>query len=68
MNKTVADKEEFLNEILKVCKKYGYLIGHEDNQGALLIEPYTKEGEQWLLGAYCDYYKNKDIENGNTIT
>lgn len=52
MNKTVKEiYEEFLNEIIEICKKYNLSISHEDCQGAFQIVKYDDFYTRWLLEA-----------------
>lgn len=45
--------DEFLKEILKVCKEYNYNIEHEDGGGAFEItKGYDKHIGDWLLNAH----------------
>lgn len=48
----------FLKDLLSVCKKHGFSIGHEDTQGSFIIYPYEGEGDdtltEWLLDASVD--------------
>ena len=58
-------KQLFMNEILEVCKKHGYLISQQDGQGKFIVEKYNERGERWLMsaddGAYKQKYKIGDV-------
>ncbi len=41
----------FLAEIVALCKKYGFSLGHEDTQGAFIVEKYDADNIQWLMEA-----------------
>lgn len=43
--------DNFLKEILGVCKKYDFSISHEDIHGAFVIVKYHRGYEKWLLSA-----------------
>lgn len=47
--------KSFINEIDMVCKKYNKSIGHEDYQGAFIVEEYNKENILWLSNCYLNY-------------
>lgn len=53
------EMEDFLNDIESVCKKHGLSISHEDYHGAFLIEKYSEENIEWLLGA-GKFYKDEE--------
>ena len=40
--------DNFLEEILSVCKKHNLSISHEDWHGAFIIEEYSDKLSQWL--------------------
>lgn len=40
--------EDFIKELIAVCKKHGMSISHEDSQGAFIIEPYSDTNIEWL--------------------
>ena len=53
---------EFINEIIKVYKKFHMSISHEDKHGAFLIEPYNEVDDDWLRSAdYGRYFSDEDI-------
>jgi sugar phosphate isomerase/epimerase len=41
----------FLAEIVALCKRYGFSLGHEDTQGAFIVERYDEDNIQWLMDA-----------------
>lgn len=48
------DKDQFLNEIKKVCKKYNLSISHEDCHGSFIITAYDDSYMSWLSDAKLD--------------
>jgi len=56
--------EKFLDEIIEVCIKHKLSIGHEDFQGAFLIENYKERNIKWL----CDAFDDEIIEDKPGIT
>ena len=48
------DVEGFLKEIIDVYKKYNISIGHEDCQGAFILEPYDEYDVNWLKECSVD--------------
>jgi hypothetical protein len=42
---------EFKEEVCDLCRKYGVSISHEDCQGGFIIEPYSKQKEEWFMDA-----------------
>lgn len=49
------EMKEFIDEIIKVMKKYNLSISHEDGQGAFIIEKYDKNNIKWLKDAMKNY-------------
>ena len=49
--KKTSKVEAFLQEVVEVCKKHGMAIGHQDSQGAFVVEAFTQESVEWLLDA-----------------
>lgn len=49
------ETKSFIDEIDTVCKKYNKSIGHEDSQGAFIIEEYKQENISWLSSCYLNY-------------
>jgi len=43
--------DAFIEEVLAVCKKHGFSIGHEDGHGSFLIEDYSEGDSDWLRNA-----------------
>lgn len=46
--------DAFLDEIIAVCRKHGFSIGHEDGQGAFLIDEVDEQNFDWLRGAHLE--------------
>lgn len=44
--------DNFLNEIMEICKKYNFSISHEDSNGAFQIIKWDEEYGEWLSGAH----------------
>ena len=44
--------DDFLEEVVSVCRKHGISIGHEDNQGGFEIWPFNESDAEWLMGAF----------------
>ena len=44
--------DEFLAEIVDVCKRHGMSISHEDNHGAFIVESFSDRNASWLLHAH----------------
>jgi hypothetical protein len=44
--------DEFLTDILKICEKHGFSLGHEDNHGAFKIVKFNESYNEWLLDAH----------------
>ena len=44
----MSGRNEFVEEIIEVCKKHGYSISHEDSHGLFLIEEYSESYSRWL--------------------
>jgi hypothetical protein len=43
--------DEFLNQVLLLCKRYNLSISHEDANGAFRIVPYSDDLAEWLREA-----------------
>jgi len=43
--------DNFLKEVLGICKKYDFSISHEDIEGAFVIVKYHEGYKKWLLNA-----------------
>jgi hypothetical protein len=58
--------DNFLNEIIKVCKKYDLSISHEDHHGAFEIEDLDEYNLDWLSDAHitqdCRNYVLPDFD------
>jgi len=55
-------EQEFIEEILKLYKKYNLSISHEDNQGAFIITRYSKENENWFREAIIDVESDENTK------
>lgn len=55
-SKSVNNKaiDEFIEEVLSVCRKHGLSIGHEDSQGSFIILNYDEVFSQWFQAADDD--------------
>lgn len=47
-----AKIDAFIEEIIKVCKKHKFSIGHEDGHGAFEIEKFSESNAGWLRNAH----------------
>lgn len=45
---------QFIEDVLKLYKKYELSISHEDTFGAFIIVQYSAENEKWLRNAIID--------------
>lgn len=43
--------DEFINDVLHVCRKHGLSIEHEDMNGGFLVTAYNDDAARWLLDA-----------------
>lgn len=43
--------DNFLADLLAVYRKYDLSLGHEDHQGAFIIEDFSVENVSWVLDA-----------------
>ena len=58
MDNKIGKVNEFLEEIIKLCKKYKLSISHEDTQGSFIIEEYSEKNIKWLQQArFFNRYK-----------
>jgi hypothetical protein len=57
-NQKVTNKkaDNFLNEIISICKKYNLSIAHEDIGGAFIICNYDINNIKWLNSASISKY------------
>ena len=44
--------DEFLLEIMQVCKKHNLTIAHEDYHGAFIIEGESESNLEWINNAH----------------
>lgn len=47
--------DDFLKEIIEICKKYNFSISHEDRHGGFEIELYDEKNIDWLLEASVNF-------------
>jgi hypothetical protein len=67
-NELALHVRNFLEEVDKLCERFGLSISHEDCQGGFIIEPYYKANIEWLKQAsVCapemDGYKRPKMED-----
>jgi len=46
--------DKFLEEVIEVSKRHGLSLSHEDRHGAFVVEKYSHDNADWLLGAFDD--------------
>jgi hypothetical protein len=51
MENKISKVNEFLEEIINVCKKYKLSISHEDTHGSFIIEDYSEKNIKQLQQA-----------------
>lgn len=44
--------EEFLNDLVEVCRKHNKSLSHEDTHGAFQVVPFDEAYVRWLKEAY----------------
>jgi hypothetical protein len=44
--------DDFLKEIVEVCRRWNMSIGHEDSQGAFKIYKFDQDNVDWLMDAF----------------
>jgi hypothetical protein len=42
----------FLDDLIAVYRKHGMSLGHEDHQGAFLVEDLAERNVDWLVDAF----------------
>jgi len=47
-NTDTQKKESFIDDIVKIYKKYNLSLSHEDAQGAFKIEKYSDKNVDWI--------------------
>jgi len=52
---TPTEIQNFLDDIIELCKKYNLSISHEDGHGCFLIEKYDEYNIEWLMYANKNY-------------
>ena len=40
--------DAFLEEVIAVCRRHGFSMGHEDTQGAFQVLPFSEDAADWL--------------------
>jgi hypothetical protein len=49
------DVDAFLLEVIQVCRKHGFALGHEDEHGGFRVQKHPNpDWERWLLEAHID--------------
>jgi hypothetical protein len=43
--------DQFIEDVIRVCKKHGYSIEHEDAHGAFEVVPFNDDASEWLRAA-----------------
>ena len=51
LRETIPGVDNFLDEVIKVCKKHGMSISHEDTHGSFIVTPYKEWITEWFLSA-----------------
>lgn len=51
--------DEFLLDVIAVCKKHKMSLGHEDGGGCFIVGRCDEFSDEWLMGAY-DYTTKKE--------
>ncbi len=46
--------DAFIAEVIEVCQRHGLSIGHEDTQGAFVIERHSSVNDGWLRAAMTE--------------
>lgn len=46
-----AKIDAFLIEVVDVCRRHGFSIGHEDGHGSFLVERFDDSYSDWLMDA-----------------
>ena len=53
MNETNPSKvKNFIEETIKLCKRYNFSISHEDTHGAFIISDYNEKNINWFRNAF----------------
>ena len=47
----LGDPNQFIKDVLYVCARHNLSIGHEDTQGAFIIEKFKAKNSDWLRQA-----------------
>lgn len=53
------EMQAFLADIESVCRKHGFSIAHEDEQGSFIVENLKENNLNWLSGAAKRYTRMK---------
>lgn len=59
-----ADMQAFLQEIVAVCRKHGFSIGHEDGEGGFKVHLMSESNLRWLSAASKSYTQETDPATG----
>jgi len=46
--------DKFLEEIIEVSRRHGLSLSHEDRQGKFVVQKYSQDNAEWLIGADDD--------------
>ncbi len=57
----------FLADVEAVCRKHGFSISHEDNQGGFRVELLQEDNLDWLTGAAKQYTRELDPATGAVL-
>ena len=56
MRRLDREVQDFLEEIISVCRRHGFSISHEDGHGSFEVAPYNKACAEWLMAAKPDRF------------
>jgi hypothetical protein len=54
--------KDFLANVIKVCRRHGFSISHEDGHGAFEIVPFDEGAAEWLACARDETEKKEEDE------
>lgn len=43
--------DQFIEAYINLCRHHGLIFGHEDTQGAFIVQPYDDDTEKWARNA-----------------
>lgn len=46
--------DDFILEVIEVCKKHKMSIGHEDPHGSFVVHKFSQKSAEWLMEAEDD--------------